>query len=67
MMAELSQEELQAIRSHPLTEDLRLFYTTFKSRYLESTSANVTELVDRLLSEAPDEGKKNCSRVSKGC
>ena len=59
-MAKLSQKELEAIRSHPLTEkkDLEHFRTTFKSRYLKSESANVTELVNRLTSEAPDRGKK---------
>ena len=62
-MAELSQNELKAIRSHPLKKGLKNFRTTFKSRYLKSESSNVTEVVDRLTSEAPDGGKKDWSQV----
>ena len=56
-MAELSQNELKAIRSHPLKKGLKHFRTTFKSRYLKSASANVTAVVDRLTSEASDGGE----------
>ena len=58
-MAELSQDELEAIRSHPLEKGLNHFRTTFKTRYPKSESANLTEIVDRLISEAPDGGKKD--------
>ena len=65
-MAELSQNELKAIRSHPLKKGLKPLRTTFKLRYLKSASANVTEVVDRLTSEVTDGGKKDWSRVLKG-
>ncbi|KAL9019595.1 MAG: hypothetical protein Q9185_003137 [Variospora sp. 1 TL-2023] len=58
-MAELSQDELKAIRCHPLKKGLNHFRTTFKSRYLKSKSANVTEVVHRLTCEAPDGGVQN--------
>ncbi|KAL2050313.1 hypothetical protein ABVK25_009421 [Lepraria finkii] len=58
-MAELSQDELEAIRSHPLEKGLNHFRTTFKTRYPKSESANLTEIVDRLISEAPDGGARD--------
>ena len=51
-MAELSQNELKAIRSHPLENGLQ----AFRTKNLES--ANVTEVVERLTSEALDGSKK---------
>ncbi|KAL2059014.1 hypothetical protein ABVK25_000306 [Lepraria finkii] len=58
-MAELSQDELEAIRSHPLKKGLNHFRTTFKTKYPKSESANLTEIVDRLISEAPDGGARD--------
>lgn len=60
-MAELSQKELKAIRSYLLKKGLKTFRTTFKSRYLESESVNVTEVFSRLISKASDRGEKNYS------
>jgi hypothetical protein len=53
-MAELSQNELKAIKAHPVRTGLETFRTTFISRYLKSENANVTEVVDQLTSEASD-------------
>jgi len=53
-MAELSQNELKAIKAHPVRTGLETFHTTFISRYLKSENANVTEVVDQLTSEASD-------------
>lgn len=61
-MAELSQNELKAIRSNPLKKGLKHFRTNFKSRYLNTASANVTEVVDRLTSEASDGGEVDHSK-----
>lgn len=62
-MAELSQNELKAIRSRPLKKRLKQFHTKFKSRYLKSESGNVKEVVDRLTSKASDGGKKDWPRA----
>ena len=56
-MAGLSQNELKAIRAHPLKKGLETFRTTFKSRYLKSEDVNLTEIVDQLTSEASDTGE----------
>ena len=56
-MAELSQNELKAITAHPVRKGLESFRTTFASRYLRSKNADVTEVVDRLTSEASDRGE----------
>ena len=56
-MAGLSQNELKAIRAHPLRKGLETFRTTFKSRYLESEDVNLAEIVDQLTSEASDTGE----------
>ena len=61
-MAELSQNELKAIRSHPLKKGLKHFRATFKSRHLKTADANVTEVVDRLTSEASDGGEVGHSK-----
>ncbi len=55
-MAGLSQNELKAIRAHPLRKGLEAFRTTFKSRYLKSEDVGLTEIVDQLTSEASDTG-----------
>lgn len=56
-MAGLLQNELKAIRAHPLRKGLESFRTTFKSRYLKSEDVNLTEIVDQLTSEASDTGE----------
>ena len=61
-MAELSQDELEAIGSHPLEKGLKPFRATFKSRYLKSASANVTEVVDQLTSEEHAGGEADYSQ-----
>lgn len=61
-MAELSQNELMAIGSHSLKEELKPFRTTFKSLYLKSASANVTEVVDQLTSEEHAGGEVDYSQ-----
>ena len=65
-MAELPQNELEAIRSHPLKKVLKQFRTTFKSKYLKSKNVNVTEVVDRLTSEASDGGEVDYSQFPQG-
>ena len=62
-MAELSQDELEVIRAHPLRKGLGNFRTTFKSRYLKRENANVTEVLDQLTSENSDRGEEDYSRV----
>lgn len=56
-MAGLSQNELKAIRAHPLRKGLETFHTTFKSRYLKGEYVNLTEIVDQLTSETSDTGE----------
>ena len=56
-MVELSQNELKAIAAHSVRKGLETFRTTFASRYLRSENADVTEVVDRLTSEAFDRGE----------
>ncbi len=56
-MAGLSQNELKAIRTHPLRKGLETFRTTFNSKYLKSEDVNLTEIVDQLTSEASDTGE----------
>jgi len=56
-MAGLSQNELKAIRAHPLRKGLEAFRTTFKSRYLKSEDVNLTEIVDQLTSQVSDTGE----------
>lgn len=56
-MAGLSQNELKAIRAHPMRNGLKTFRTTFKSRYLKSENVNLTEIVDLLTSEASNTGE----------
>ena len=56
-MAGLSQNELEAIRTHPLRKELESFRTTFNSKYLKSEDVNLTEIVDQLTSEASDTGE----------
>jgi len=51
-MAELSQNELKAIKAHPARTALETFRTTIISRYLKSENANVTEVVDQLTFKA---------------
>ncbi|MCJ1251250.1 hypothetical protein MMC30_008481 [Trapelia coarctata] len=58
-MAELSQNELEAIKAYPVRTGLETFRTTFISRYLKSENANVTEVVDQLTSEASDRREKD--------
>ncbi len=57
-MAELSQNELKAIRAHPLREGLEAFRTMFKSRYPKSEDLNLTEIVDQLTSPVSDTGER---------
>jgi hypothetical protein len=56
-MAGLSQNELKAIRAHPLKEGLEAFRTTFKSRHPKSEDVNLTEIVDQLTSQMSDTGE----------
>ncbi|KAL8906150.1 MAG: hypothetical protein Q9207_002183 [Kuettlingeria erythrocarpa] len=56
-MAELLQNELEAIGAHPLRKELDTFRTTFKSRYPTSEDVNLTEIVKQLTSEASDPGE----------
>ena len=59
-MAELSQNDLNAIKSHPLTrEGLEDFSTTFKSKYPNSGSGDATAAVDQLTSKSLDAGEEN--------
>lgn len=51
-MAKFSQKELKAIKSHPLKKGLKNFRANFKSRYLKSESANVTDYLAELKLEA---------------
>ena len=55
-MTELSEDELKLVRAHPLNEDLGNFRTVFQSRYVRENT-NVKEVVDRLTTEAFDNGK----------
>ena len=66
-MAELSQNELKTIRSQPLKKGLKTFRANCKSRYLRSESAGVTEVVDRLTSEASAGGEVDYSQFAQGC
>ena len=65
-MAGLSQNELKAIRAHPLKKGLETFRTTFNSKYLKGEDVNLTEIVDQLTSEASDTGKGTI-HDSQGC
>ena len=56
-MVEFSQNELKAIAAHPVRKGLETFRTTFASRYFRSENADVTEVIDRLTSEAFDRGE----------
>ncbi|KAL8669127.1 MAG: hypothetical protein Q9168_006267 [Polycauliona sp. 1 TL-2023] len=58
-MVGLSQNELKAIRAHPLRKGLETFRTTFRSSYLKSEDVNLTEIVDQLTSEASGTGGKD--------
>lgn len=51
----LSQNELKAIRAHPVRKGLETFRTTFKSVYL---NVNLAEIVDQLTSEVSGTGEK---------
>ena len=64
-MAGLSQNELKAIRAHPLRKGLETFCTTFKSRYLKSEDVNLTEIIDQLTSEASDTGEGTIHRFTR--
>ena len=57
-MAGLSQNDVKAIRAHPLRKGLEAFRTTFKSRYLKRGDVNLTEIIDHLTSEASDTGEE---------
>lgn len=56
-MADLSQDELQAITDHPVGKGLETLRTIFGSRYLKSKDADVTEVVDRLTSGVSNKGE----------
>ncbi|KAI9715639.1 MAG: hypothetical protein M1812_005791 [Candelaria pacifica] len=58
-MTELSQNELAAIKAHPVRRELDAFRETFKSRYLKCENASVTEVIDQLTSGASDGGEKD--------
>lgn len=58
----LSQNELKAIRAHPLKKGLETFRTTFKSRYLKSEDVNLTEIVNQLTSEASEVANRRQER-----
>ena len=62
-MAGLSQNELKAIRTHPLRKGLETFRTIFNSKYLKSE--DVTEIVDQLTSEASDTGEGTIHRFTR--
>ena len=64
-MAGLSQNELEAIRAHPLGKGLKAFRTTFKSRYLKNEDVNLAEIVDQLTSVASDTGDGTTHRFTK--
>lgn len=64
-MAGLSQNELKAIRAHPLRKGLETFRTTFKSRYLKSEDVNLTEIVDLLTSGASDTGEETIYELTR--
>ena len=53
-MTELSQDELQLIRAHPLSKDLETFRATFQSRF---GNTNVKEVINKLTTETPDKGE----------
>ncbi|MCJ1281514.1 hypothetical protein MMC26_000834 [Xylographa opegraphella] len=58
-MAELAQSEIEAIAAHPIGKGLDDFRTTFASKYLTSQNVDVTDVVNRLTSEAADRGEKD--------
>lgn len=63
-MAGLSPDELKAIMAHTLKKGLESFRLTFRSEHLTGKNANVTEVIDKLTSEASNRGKEKYPRVS---
>ena len=57
-MAGLSQNELKTIRANPMRKELDTFRTTFKTNYLTSENANLTDIVDQLTSEASNTSER---------
>ena len=58
-MAEFLHKELEAIKSNPLKEALKVFRTAFESKYLDNKDVNVTQAIDQLKSESLDGGEWN--------
>ena len=59
-MAELSQNDLKAIKSHPLArEGLQNFRKSFRSKYLNNGSGDATGVVDQLTYKTVDAGEED--------